>query len=237
MPRHAMNDMLPRGQQVRSDFPRFGLNHFAHRFPKEIESSKLIVSGDLLQEASLENPLAGLTRIEQTSDFHCVTTWSTKNLHWSGVRFAEFYEVHIAPKLTNGHEVSVVVLGGQDGYQTTLLLSDLLADDVLLADTLNGTPLTIAHGAPLRLIAPRHYGYKSMKHLSRIEFWQEEPNAKPAAFALMDHPRARVDFEERGRWLPGWVFRLAYRPLIEATATRFAKAMALEISRASRSQG
>jgi DMSO/TMAO reductase YedYZ molybdopterin-dependent catalytic subunit len=33
--------------------------------------------------------------------------------------------------------------------------------------------LTVAHGAPLRLVAPAHYGYKSAKHLSRIEFWRD----------------------------------------------------------------
>jgi DMSO/TMAO reductase YedYZ molybdopterin-dependent catalytic subunit len=50
-----------------------------------------------------------------------------------------------------------------------LLLSDLLAAEVLLADILDGLPLSMEHGAPLRLVAPAHYGYKSVKHLSGIE--------------------------------------------------------------------
>ena len=42
--------------------------------------------------------------------------------------------------------------------------------DVLLANELNSQPLTVEHGAPLRLIAPKHYGYKSVKYLCRMEY-------------------------------------------------------------------
>jgi hypothetical protein len=41
----------------------------------------------------------------------------------------------------------------------------------------------------------------------------------------MDHPRARVAQEERGRGLPGWLLRVVYRPLIPGTVKRFANAM------------
>jgi len=109
----------------------------------------------------------------------------------------------------------------QDGYRTTLLLEDLLADDVLLADELNAKPLVIEHGAPLRLIAPRHYGYKSLKHLSMLEFWAPAPVVKHGPLALLDHPRARVALEERGQWSPGWILRRLYRPLIPGTVKAF----------------
>jgi DMSO/TMAO reductase YedYZ molybdopterin-dependent catalytic subunit len=118
-----------------------------------------------------------------------------------------------------------VVLRAQDGYRSCLLLEDLLAADVLLADALNGQPLPIEHGAPLRLVAPAHYGYKSVKHLSRIEFCFDDRGYRPAAFRFMEHPRARVAFEERGRWIAGWLLRFLYRPLVGVTITRFDKAM------------
>ena len=41
----------------------------------------------------------------------------------------------------------------------------------------------------------------------------------------MDHPRARVALEERGRWLPNWLLRRLYRPLIGPTAARFEQAL------------
>jgi len=189
------------------------------------DSIHLAVSGDVIANALIDNPLLGLNRVNLICDFHCVTTWSRQNVHWEGVRFADFYRHHILTKLQPGCTVQTVVFRGQDGYRTTLPLSDLLNEQVLLADRLDGQSLSIEHGAPLRLVAPAHYGYKSVKHLARIEFWQTSPKIKPAAFAFMDHPRARVALEERGRWFPGWLLRLAYRPLIRGTAELFRKAM------------
>ncbi|MCF8152234.1 MAG: molybdopterin-dependent oxidoreductase, partial [Sulfuritalea sp.] len=176
-----MNAELPSGQHAREDFPRFGLLQYANRFPRETEQIRLRISGECLNTEELDDPLAGLPRTEQISDFHCVTTWSHRALRWSGVRFADFYAHHIAPRLAPGSQVATVALRGQDGYRTSLPLEDLLADDVLLADGLDGKPLGIEHGAPLRIVAPAHYGYKSLKHLSRLEFCQGAPKVKPAA--------------------------------------------------------
>ena len=50
----------------------------------------------------------------------------------------------------------------------------------------------------------------------------------------MDHPRARVGHEERGRWIPGVVLRYLYRPLIGPTAVYFERAMQEYLSRANR---
>jgi len=96
---------------------------------------------------------------------------------------------------------------------------------VLLADRLDGEPLSIAHGAPLRLVAPAHYGYKSVKHVNRIEFWRDSRHYRPVGFRFMVHPRARVAREERGRWIPGWALRYLYRPLVRPTASRFERSM------------
>jgi hypothetical protein len=40
----------------------------------------------------------------------------------------------------------------------------------------------------------------------------------------MDHPRARVALEERGRGAPGWLLRRLYRPLIAPTVWWFRRA-------------
>jgi len=105
-------------------------------------------------------------------------------------------------------------------------LSDLIADDVLLADRLDGQPLSITHGAPLRTVAPAHYGYKNVKHLNRIDFVAAGSEYNRAGYRFMDHPRARVAAEERGLGTAGWLLRYAYRPLIKPTVRRFRKAMA-----------
>jgi DMSO/TMAO reductase YedYZ molybdopterin-dependent catalytic subunit len=39
----------------------------------------------------------------------------------------------------------------------------------MLAYEMDGKPLSRPHGAPLRLVMPKMYGYKSVKWVSRIE--------------------------------------------------------------------
>jgi len=232
--------ILPSGQRVRKDFPRFGLMPYAERFPSVLDSRAIEISGDAL---ALETPLgtpsapiqldpfADVAPLSLTTDFHCVTTWTVTDQHWQGVRFRAFYEAHVAPRIRADRPATWIVLRGQDGYRTALLLQDALADDVMLVDSLGGQPLSVEHGAPLRLIAPQHYGYKSMKHLKAIEFCHDQPTLKHGLMAWMDHPRARVALEERGRVLPGWLLRYLYRPFITSTVRRFQLAMTRYIPR------
>jgi DMSO/TMAO reductase YedYZ molybdopterin-dependent catalytic subunit len=216
---------LPPGQRERPDFPRFGLTPFAERFPASTDAPRLRISGDVTTSLELDDAMAGLERVTQVSDFHCVTTWTRRGLEWSGVRFAEFYRRIVVPQAGPAKDATFVVLRAQDGARTSLPLEDLLADDVLLADRLDGAPLSIEHGAPLRLVAPGHYGYKNVKHLDRIEFWRSDAAYRPFGLKFMVHPRARVALEERGQWVPGWVLRRLYRPLIASTVARFERAM------------
>jgi len=221
-----MSDSLPPGQRSTEDFPRFGLTQFVLRFPSHTSRVDLEVVGRVENELQLTDALNGLPRVEQVCDFHCVTTWTRQSLCWGGVRFADFYNTVILPRARPLLDATLVALRGQDGARTGMLLTDLMGPDVLLADTLAGKPLTVAHGAPVRLVAPAHYGYKSMKYLSRLEFKSADHGYRVSAFRFMDHPRARVALEERGRWAPGWLLRHLYRPLVSGTAARFAKAMA-----------
>jgi DMSO/TMAO reductase YedYZ molybdopterin-dependent catalytic subunit len=212
---------LPPGQRERADFPRFGLLAFATRFPRLPNQRTISIrfeNGDPIDVTWEELP-----RIAVTEDFHCVTTWSKCRVAWSGFRFRDFWERVIAPRFPEATTATTAVLRGQDGYRTTVLLEDLLSFDVLLADQLDGKPLSIDHGAPVRIVMPRHYGYKSVKHLSRIELWRKPPPVH-AAFAFMDHPRARVAFEERGRSVPGILLRYLYRPLVAPARWWFARA-------------
>lgn len=221
----SANPPLPPGQREIESFPRFGLTPFAVRFPTEIERARIRITGDVEAAVEVSEELALIGRVEQCSDFHCVTTWTRRSLQWSGIRFSDFYQQIVMPLARPSPGATFVVLRGQDGARTSLPLEDLLAPDVLLADRLNGQPLPIEHGAPLRLVAPAHYGYKSVKHLNRIEFWLSGVNYRPFGPRFMVHPRARVAQEERGQWVPGWLLRYLYRPLIRPTASRFERAM------------
>jgi DMSO/TMAO reductase YedYZ molybdopterin-dependent catalytic subunit len=220
-----MNQPLPPGQRAVATFPRFGLTQFASRFPGQTAKPGLEIVGDVEHTLQVRDALAGLPRIEQVSDFHCVTTWSHRALCWGGVRFADFFEQVVVPRAGPRPGATLVGLRGQDGARTGMLLVDLLSPDVLLADTLNGQSLGVEHGAPLRLIAPVHYGYKSVKHLCRLEFKNETAGYRVSGLRFMDHPRARVALEERGRFFPGWLLRYLYRPLVAGTVARFATAL------------
>ena len=220
-----METALPAGQRAIETFPRFGLIPFADRFPSTTGAPTVHIGGDVATPVDVRDELEPLPRVEQCSDFHCVTTWTCRGLRWGGIRFEDFYQQVVVPRAMPAPDATFVVLRGEDGARASLPLEDLLAPDVLLADRLDGEPLSIAHGAPLRLVAPAHYGYKSVKHVNRIEFWRDSRNYHPVGFRFMVHPRARVAREERGRWIPGWALRYLYRPLIRPTASRFERSM------------
>jgi hypothetical protein len=103
-----------------------------------------------------------------------------------------------------------------DGYSASVLLEDLLDENVLLADRLQGEPISPDHGAPLRLIVPHLYGYKNVKHVCAIKL-RSDFRRSFADRQTRAHPRGRVALEERGRDLPGPVYRVIYRALIPAT--------------------
>jgi len=215
--------ILPPGQKELEIFPRFGLPQYANRFPKEVDKIRLSIGGDL-EEFEITEELTSLPRLNQVSDFHCVTTWSKLNLNWSGYRFNEFYTSLILPKVSK--EITFVVLKAQDGYKTSLPLKDLMQQNVLLADQLDNKPITLEHGAPIRIVAPDHYGYKSVKHINCIEFYTEAQTVKQGLSRFMDHPRARVATEERASNGPAFFFRWLYKFGIKSTIRDFEKSTA-----------
>lgn len=198
---------LPPGQHATA-LERFGLPQFAARRVVPPAHPVVSVTGAVRRPAQvdLDDLLAGLPRRRQRSHLHCVTTWSALDLAWSGVPFGDV--LHRLTDLVSPHPRARWLLAtGLDGFAARLRLDDALADDVLLADALDGAPLSVAHGAPVRLLAPSHYGYKSVKHLVGLEFRTAYPGG-PAGWK--EHPRGRVAREERSRLLPGPLWRRAW---------------------------
>lgn len=208
---------LPPGQRYIGYFPRFG-THFSEPPPLISEPAMIRIEGAVARR--LEVPVSRFVKLERptiTADFHCVAGWSAQELHWGGVAFRKFYETVIVPEAQPEPGVSHILFRGVDGYRSTLTLADAFENDVLLADQLGGTALNRTHGAPVRLVSPKQYGYKSTKHLCRIELHTREAadgheRAAPNILLklLGPHPRARVSEEERHRYLPAWVLRRIY---------------------------
>ncbi len=205
---------LPPGQFHGRAFVRFGLGRFKSRKLPAAPPLQVRLRGDVAAEVEVGAQIATLPEVEQISDFHCVTTWSRLGVRWTGVRFADFYHTIAIPMAEPDPQARLVVFHGLDGYRCAMSLDDLLAsDDVLLATALDGAPLGVEHGAPLRLIAPAHYGYKNVKHVVGIEFLKSRRGYRfPLPYpSLMDHPRGRVALEERARFLPNWLIRPIYK--------------------------
>jgi DMSO/TMAO reductase YedYZ molybdopterin-dependent catalytic subunit len=208
---------LPPGQRAVDGFPRFGTH--LHRPPPPVPAEPVIaIAGAVAEPVAVPlTVLDTLPRRELTTDFHCVAGWSATGLHWEGVGFEAFHRSFIEPVVSPGAAITHVGFAGLDGYRSVAEIEDVLAEDVLIAEQLNGRPLDGDHGAPVRLVSPRQYGFISTKHLCRIELHSGEPAdlyASPVDRLLAAHPRARVWQEERHRHVPGRALRLPYRLLI-----------------------
>lgn len=217
---------LPPGQRAVQGLPRFGVDR-THPPPRTPAGMTIEITGDLVRRVSLTpRELAALPRRQVVADLHCVAGWSSVGLRWEGVAFRDLYRLLVEPALAVGARVSYVVFVGADGYRSIVALEDVLEDDVLVADRLDGQPLTADHGAPARLVSPHQYGLVSTKHLCRIELYRSEPtgyyhptrSVQRALRTVRPHRRARVWREERHRYLPSWLARRVYRRLIRLPA-------------------
>jgi DMSO/TMAO reductase YedYZ molybdopterin-dependent catalytic subunit len=207
----APGRQVPRGQRALDDFPRIGLPRYvARRVSVPVESSLRIGGEVALPCELLVAELEAVPRRDQVSDFHCVITWSRLGLHWGGWALRDVYEQLIVPRARPSGSVRYLKFIGVDGFYASLALEFALADGVLLADTLDGVPLPLEHGAPLRVVAPAHYGYKSVKHLRALELSSRYPSPFRGGGGLVAHRDALVDREQRGQLLPGSVYRRLY---------------------------
>ena len=113
--------------------------------------------------------LLDLPQREVTTDIHCVTRWSKLDTVWRGVPVSEVLDrAGVKPSGTH------VMAYSDGGYTTNIPLQALLDDDVLLAHTYAGEPLEPDHGAPLRLLVPKRYFWKSAKFLRKLEVMSED---------------------------------------------------------------
>ena len=190
--RSSRGDGLPPGQRAVSDFPRFGRKPL-QRLPSIPADPSIRITGAVAQSVDLSiADVQQLPREERVADFNCVTTWCVRGLRWGGVPFRTFYEDFVVTRCEPAEEVCWLRIAGLDGASATVALDDALGDDVLLADSLNGQPLNLMHGAPMRFVSPSQYAYKSVKHLASIELSVDQP-----ALGAAEHPRARIALEER----------------------------------------
>ncbi|MCY0889335.1 MAG: molybdopterin-dependent oxidoreductase [Alicyclobacillaceae bacterium] len=131
------------------------------------EDYRLRVEGEVNAPQTLT--LAQLEQVAKTSEtvnFQCVTGWSVHNVRWSGVRIRDLAR-HVGMQST----AKYVHFYSFDGvYTECLTLAQADFPEVLLATHIDGYPLPVPQGYPVRLVVPDMYGYKSIKWVSRVVF-------------------------------------------------------------------
>ena len=109
----------------------------------------------------------------QITRHDCVEGWSAIG-GWTGVQLSRILlMVGVSPQAryavfhcADDLEAS---LDGSGRYYESIDLFDAFHPQTLLAYAMNGAPLAVAHGAPLRLRVERQLGYKHAKYVMRIE--------------------------------------------------------------------
>lgn len=88
-------------------------------------------------------------------------------------------------------------------YQEGLRLDEAMHDLTLLATGLYGEPMPAQNGAPIRLVVPWKYGFKSIKSIVKIELVADQPatfwsSAAPNEYGFYANVNPQVDHP---RWL------------------------------------
>jgi DMSO/TMAO reductase YedYZ molybdopterin-dependent catalytic subunit len=149
--------------------------------PEYLAGWRLNLSG-LASGRSESLAIGELTRSFERHDMNtrlvCVEGWSAVAA-WGGLRFADLLAAFPpAPEMRWAALESAVSLNGAgapERYYVSLDLGTARHPQALLATHHAGAPLTLAHGAPLRLVVPMKLGLKNIKAITHIEYTADEP--------------------------------------------------------------
>ena len=115
---------------------------------------------------------------EQITQFVCVEGWSAI-AWWAGLRFDDLLRAYPPKSQAQWARVESSVnldnSGNPDPYFVSIDLATARHPQTLLATHHDGQPLTVEHGAPLRLLVPVALGLKNVKAITRITYSAEEP--------------------------------------------------------------
>ena len=115
---------------------------------------------------------------EQITRLVCVEGWSAI-AWWAGLTFDDLLRAYPPMSQTKWARVESSVnldeSGNPDPYFMSIDLATARHPQTLLATHFNGLPLTVDHGAPLRLLVPVKLGLKNVKAITKITYSAEEP--------------------------------------------------------------
>jgi DMSO/TMAO reductase YedYZ molybdopterin-dependent catalytic subunit len=160
--RHGM-PQTPVGQTITEKWPVLDLGYHPEI---GLDRWRLTIDGEVENPVILKwQDFMDLPQTKDTSDFHCVTTWSKLDMEWEGVSLLDLAAL-VQPKETATH----ILCYGYDTYTTNVSIEEALKPDVLLVHKVYGEDLPKEHGGPVRMITPQLYAWKGSKWIKRIQF-------------------------------------------------------------------
>jgi len=151
------------------------------------EPWSIIVDGEIGKpgRVPLETIFASAPLEERIYRFRCVETWSMV-VPWIGISLRDVlerfeptskaryvsFETLFDPLQMPGQRRSVI----DWPYREGLRIDEAMHPLVILAVGMYGRVLPNQNGAPIRLIIPWKYGFKSIKSIVRIHFSEKQPN-------------------------------------------------------------
>ncbi len=164
--------------------------------PQHVDTATyhLLVNGlvDTPKEYTYSEVTSGHAAYEKVVQLDCVEGWSVKVL-WTGVKVADLIDE--AGARTGA---DTVIFHAADGYTTSLPLSYIRDNDILLAYKMNGVTLPAERGYPFELVAENKWGYKWIRWVTQVE--------------LSNDPSYRGYWESRGYTNSGDRDRSSYGP-------------------------
>jgi sulfoxide reductase catalytic subunit YedY len=133
----------------------------------------------------IEDLLSKFTQEERIYRLRCVEAWSMV-IPWTGFTLSSLLK-EVEPTSDAKYVRFETVyrpeeMPGQKSpfypwpYQEGLRLDEAMHDLTLLATGLYGQPMPNSNGAPIRLVVPWKYGFKSIKSIIKIELVAEQPD-------------------------------------------------------------
>ena len=190
----------------------------AHRLVTSPWSIKVDGLVDNPGDYALDDLLAGLTVEDRVYRLRCVEAWSMV-VPWNGIELADIlrkvgvqsraryvaFETVVQPENMIGVQRRVLDFPYVEG----LRLDEAMHPLTIMATGIYDEPLYNQNGAPIRLVVPWKYGFKSIKSISRITLTDREPPiswnvANPREYGFysnvnpnVDHPRWSQATERR----------------------------------------
>ena len=170
----------------------FSNNHLAKTFPLSAAVKHVRVNGDEGMSADFDastwklkvaktpgdtlfvtlDEIKALPKTEIVFDFKCIEGWSQVT-HWGGVKFSDFAQKYGLNEQTKMNYVGLIT--PDKGYYVGIDMPAIMHPQTLLCYEMNGKPLPMNQGYPLRLIIPVKYGIKYLKRIGSIFFSNERP--------------------------------------------------------------